>query len=98
MVEWIVDLTAPASSSNVDFPAAYDKILRESYNTQVDTAVTQYKGPLEIFSEHRKPACMHSVYTLLSFRGVANFKQPAFLGPRIGEKLFLALLLLIVCE
>lgn len=36
---------------------------------------------------------LHALKTLLAYRGVAHFKDGEFLGPRIGDKIFMAVLI-----
>lgn len=98
IVEWIVDLTAPNSPSDLDFAAVYNSSMRDSYQSRLEALITHHTHELQLSDEHRKPSCLHSVYVLLKFRAAANYKTPQFLGPRFGEKIFLASLMLLICR
>jgi len=97
LVEWIVDLAAPNPHSEkpqIDFQEAYNASIRDEYLKQLST--TSRKQKWTNSTDLRKPGLLHSTFTILKYRGVASYSKPEFLGPRIGEKMFLSIMLSLI--
>mmetsp|Transcript_89480 Transcript_89480/g.164037 ORF Transcript_89480/g.164037 Transcript_89480/m.164037 type:complete len:645 (+) Transcript_89480:87-2021(+) len=110
LADWIVDVTsnaAPDDNGNVrvsaleptDFAQQWaDSEKSKAYLSKVTDKVTALKAtPTDVASfSSAGPGQFHALRTLLGFRTLAHYKDGEFLGPRIGDKVFLALISLIL--
>jgi len=112
LVEWIVEVTANESNNeanstskgdsegkHLDLADFYAKGLGLTYSKQLQAQVELAGNRNTDFSSSkhiRTPSLMHSVVTLLRHRGLALYKSPAWIAPRIMEKCFMGLFTMMI--
>jgi len=99
--DWLVDITTVSSTDDetaakaVDFGAVWEKsdACATCAKSHAET-VTTLKSNVQDFSLASKggPGQMWALRTILAYRMVAHYKDGEFLGPRIGDKVFMGVL------
>jgi ABC-type multidrug transport system ATPase subunit len=106
--DWLVELTSGATSESlcknvendqslVDFAAAWDSSEKgKASDKKVKDRVSALKSASSSASSlaTRGPGQLKALKTLLAYRMVTHYKDGEFLGPRIGDKIFMSLLTL----
>jgi ABC-type multidrug transport system ATPase subunit len=103
--DWLVDITTVSSTDDsddvdtaaevTDFAALWEKSDACSQCAKGhEELVARLKSQSQDFSlvEQRGPGQLWALRTLLAYRMTAHYKDGEFLGPRIGDKIFMGLL------
>jgi ATP-binding cassette, subfamily G (WHITE), member 2 len=100
--EWIVDLTTQADRQGraEEFAAAYDKSdLKLQGDEEIDAQIAagsqlhaESKKDLKVQRETVTPFWW-ALKTLLKYRTLKNYRNPEFLGPRVGDKLIFSIVI-----
>jgi ABC-type multidrug transport system ATPase subunit len=99
--DWLVDITTAASTDSdtekqlTDFGALWEKSEQCTLFAKSDeTKLATLKGAPQNLSAAgtQGPGQLRALRTLLAYRMRTHYKDGEFLGPRIGDKLFFALL------
>jgi len=108
--DWLVDTTSGATGSLTDADGAEDGAAAtadfaqlwlkspasEAYSKDLNETFAKLKAePLSLKTLPTSgPGQLHALKTLLSYRMTTHYKDGEFLGPRFGDKIFMALLTL----
>jgi ABC-type multidrug transport system ATPase subunit len=99
--DWLVDITTTGNTDDevaakvdvTDFAALWEKSdAREKYSKSYQEKVAALKSQAQDFSliQQNGPGQLWALRTLLAYRMFAHYKDGEFLGPRIGDKVFMA--------
>jgi len=100
--EWLVELTSgqagahlSSEANSFDFAAAYQQsdLCKTNSALRSELVASHQGGALALDDVYTSSLC-NSVKVLLKYRTATHYKSPEFLGPRIGDKIFSAILIL----
>jgi len=103
--EWLVDVTSdgatatPAASANKDWVALYANsalCATASKERAAASAAADDASASALTAPKSMPGALGQLSTLLRYRMVTHYKSGEFLGPRIGDKIFSGLVMLLL--
>jgi len=103
--DWLVDITRGATGEildDLDAPKGKDfaalwaqsdtGIASDAKHQEQVAALKRTPAELSAMASSKGPGQLHALRTLLAYRLVTHYKDGEFLGPRIGDKIFMSIL------